>query len=123
MATLGKKLLKYSGGQLALLTEIPSWLDKAGASNEDDWEKALKAEGCEHVDKFGTEGEIVDIYRTPDEGYFVEIWDVFRPVAYVFIEQVYDYLRFRIEILKPLVELSDRIDEQAQREIAKTGVR
>lgn len=123
MATLGKTLLQYSGGQLTLLKEIPEWLDKAGAAEADDWEKALASVGCEHVDKFGNEGDRYDVYRVPGDGYFVEIWDVFRPVAYIVIDQVYDYLRFRVEFLKPLLDLSDRIDAQVRREMAEASKR
>lgn len=123
MAPSGNIIFSYDAGQLTPLFTKPAWLEKAAQNLTDDWDKALKSADCEHVDSFGTEGERIAIYRTPDGGYFVDIWDVYRPVAQVVIEEASDYLRFRIEVLKPLAELSELIERQDERENDASGVR
>jgi|APAra7269097559_1048567.scaffolds.fasta_scaffold27597_1 hypothetical protein len=118
--TEAKKNLAYRAGELSRLGTVPEWFQKAAAASEEiDWTEALANEGAERVEQFGEAGDTYTIYRTPDGGYLVEIHDVHYDVAWVFIDEVFDYLRFRIEWLKPLVELSDRADKQVREEIER----
>jgi hypothetical protein len=114
-----KKNLAYKAGELYRLGTAPEWFQKAAASHEIDWTEALANEGAERVEQLGEAGDTYTIYRTSDGGYLVEIHDVHYDVARVFIDEVYDYLRFRIEWLKPLLELSDRADKQVREEIER----
>lgn len=117
MAIEAKKLLGFANGKLTKKTGVPAWFRKAEASEEQDWQKCLKDQGAEVVESFGSGGDTFHIYRTPTGGYMVEVFDVFYAVAYIFIDEVYDYLRFRVEWLKPLVELSEHADLKAREEV------
>jgi hypothetical protein len=114
-----KTKLAYKAGSLHRLGTVPAWYLKAGASDQFDWTESLVKEGAELVEQFGDTGDTFEIFRTPDGGYLIEMHDVHFPIASVFIDEVFDYLRFRIDWLKPLIELSDRADRQAREEIER----
>jgi hypothetical protein len=110
-----KKVLAFAGGSLQP-ADAPAWFENALNSEEQDWSKLLAEQGLTEVETFGRAGDVITIYRSPN-GYYVEMMDVCEATAYVFIDTVQDYLRFRIEWIKPLVELSDIADRQAARDI------
>jgi hypothetical protein len=106
-----RKFLYYRDGSL-IESEPPSWFTKHLETAEDDWEKSLRARGVSEIEKFGDVGDALTIYRSRD-GYYVEYLDLHEIAAHIFIENVNDYLHFRVHWIKPLAELiifSDKLE-------------
>ena len=112
-----KKILSFTAGKIGKRTGVPPWFRNVQAANEQDSVRSLVEAGAEVVESFGGSGDTFTIYRTPNGGYLVELFDVHASVAYIFIDEVYDYLVFRVQWLKPLIELSELADRRARDEI------
>lgn len=117
MAIEPHQLLAYASGSLSL-TVPPAWWDQHIDHEEGGWEESLKAQDVLEIEQFGEAGDFITIYRAPN-GYYVEYCDAQTIIAHIFINEVSDYLHFRIHWIKPLVELIALSDGETLRKISK----
>jgi hypothetical protein len=105
-----RMILRYTSGSLSQGI-APDWFEKHITAEESNWDLSLRKGGATEIEKFGQDGDTLTIYRTTD-GYYVEYFDINEPTAHIFIDDIADYLRFRIDWIKPLVELIGFSDAQ-----------
>jgi hypothetical protein len=98
-----QKVLRFKDGKLVPGT-APEWFNKA-KSFEGNWDNSLTKAGAILYDDYGEYGDTIQVYKTPDNGYFVSFWDVHKAMADVFVDDLADYLTFRAQYIAPLAQL------------------
>ncbi|CCD84566.1 hypothetical protein BRAO285_1220052 [Bradyrhizobium sp. ORS 285] len=100
----------------------PEWFRRhvEGMTPEGDWRDSLSRAGASAMESFG-EVETITLHRCPT-GYFVDYWDSFEPIAWIFIDRPVDYLVFRATYLAPLVQLLLETEQQADSDVRKSPI-
>jgi hypothetical protein len=88
----------------------PAWFVKA-KSLDGSWDRILSDAGASGYDDFGEHGDTIQVYKTPDNEYLVSFWDVNEALADVFIDDLSDYLTFRVQYIAPLAQLIMATDQ------------
>lgn len=91
----------FTDGRLVKV-KPPEWFAKATAV-DGNWPSLLTAAGATFMEEFG-DGDL-EIFEGPEGDYFVGIWDSNKCMAEVFIDNVADYLQFRVSYIAPLANL------------------
>lgn len=107
------KVLAFSQGVLRQYA-APDWFEPLLTAEDLDWQGALLSAGVTEVESFGGDGDKLSIYHAPT-GFYIEYLDSFEIIAYIFISNPADYLKFRIDWIKPLVELIDQSDSSEEK--------
>lgn len=98
--------------------EPPGWFRQIleEMAPDGDWQASLRRAGTSAIESFG-DVETITLHRCPT-GYFIDYWDSFEAIAWIFIDRPVDYLVFRATYLAPWVQLLMDGEQQA-----KSGVR